>query len=41
MMAGGVDAVRFSLAEREELLFIIQNNGSTSLVLENLKIFTY
>ncbi|BAZ41002.1 AMP-dependent synthetase and ligase [Calothrix sp. NIES-4101] len=37
MMAGAVNAVRSSLAEREELLFIISNSGSTALVLENLK----
>ncbi|MBD6618585.1 long-chain fatty acid--CoA ligase [Komarekiella sp. 'clone 1'] len=37
MTAGGVDAVRSSQAEREELLFIIANSGSTALVLEDLK----
>jgi len=37
MTAGGVDAVRSSQAEREELLFIIANSGSTALVVENLK----
>ncbi len=37
MMAGAVNAVRSSLAEREELLYIIANSGSTALVLENLK----
>jgi long-chain acyl-CoA synthetase len=37
MMAGAVNAVRSSLAEAEELLFIIANSGSTALVLEDLK----
>ncbi len=37
MTAGGVDAVRSSQAEKEELLFIIANSGSTALVLEDLK----
>ncbi len=37
MMAGAVDAVRSSQAEKEELLFIIANSGSTALVLEDLK----
>ncbi|MBD2598633.1 long-chain fatty acid--CoA ligase [Nostoc spongiaeforme FACHB-130] len=35
--AGGVDAVRSSQAEKEELLFIIANSGSTILVIEDLK----
>lgn len=35
--AGGVDAVRSSQAEREEVLFIIANSGSTGLVVEDLK----
>ncbi|MBD2455041.1 AMP-binding protein [Nostoc sp. FACHB-87] len=35
--AGGVDAVRSSQAEKEELLFIIANSGSTILVVEDLK----
>jgi len=35
--AGGVDAVRSSQAEKEELLFIIANSGSTVLVIEDLK----
>ncbi|ALF54645.1 long-chain fatty acid--CoA ligase [Nostoc piscinale CENA21] len=35
--AGGVDAVRSSQAEKEELLFIIANSGSTVLVVEDLK----
>ncbi|MBD2513868.1 AMP-binding protein [Nostoc sp. FACHB-973] len=37
MTAGGIDAVRSSQAEKEELLFIIANSGSTALVLEDLK----
>lgn len=37
MTAGGVDAVRSSQAEKEELLFIIANSGSTALVVEDLK----
>ncbi len=37
MTVGAVDAVRSSQAEREELLFIITNSGSTVLVLEDLK----
>jgi long-chain acyl-CoA synthetase len=39
MAAGAVDAVRSSQAEKEELLFIIANSGSTALVLEDLKTF--
>ncbi len=39
MMAGAVDAVRSSQAEREELFFIISNSGSSGLVLEDLKTF--
>ncbi|MBD2774180.1 AMP-dependent synthetase/ligase [Iningainema tapete] len=39
MMAGAVDAVRSSQAEREELLFILANSGSTALVVEDLKTF--
>ncbi|MBD2447206.1 long-chain fatty acid--CoA ligase [Nostoc sp. FACHB-152] len=39
MTAGGVDAVRSSQAEKEELLFIIANSGSTVLVVEDLKTF--
>ncbi|MCC5640483.1 long-chain fatty acid--CoA ligase [Nostoc sp. CHAB 5844] len=35
--AGGVNAVRSSQAEKEELLFIIANSGSTVLVVEDLK----
>ncbi|MFN6487881.1 MULTISPECIES: AMP-dependent synthetase/ligase [unclassified Nostoc] len=37
MTAGGVDAVRSSQAEREELLFIIVNSGSSAIVVEDLK----
>ncbi|BAY63747.1 AMP-dependent synthetase and ligase [Calothrix brevissima NIES-22] len=37
MTAGGVDAVRSSQAEKEELLFIITNSGSTVVVVEDLK----
>lgn len=39
MMAGAVDAVRSSQAEKEELLYIIGHSGSTALVLEDLKTF--
>ncbi|MEH2244466.1 AMP-dependent synthetase/ligase [Nostoc sp.] len=39
MTAGGVDAVRSSQAEKEELLFIIANSGSTAIVVEDLKTF--
>ncbi|WP_427159552.1 AMP-dependent synthetase/ligase [Aliinostoc sp. HNIBRCY26] len=35
--AGGVDAVRSSQSEREELLFIVANSGSIALVVEDLK----
>lgn len=35
MMAGGVDAVRSSGADREELLYILSQSGSTGLVVEN------
>ncbi|PMB21132.1 long-chain fatty acid--CoA ligase [Fischerella thermalis CCMEE 5198] len=37
MTAGGVDAVRSSQADKEELLFIVANSGSTALVVEDLK----
>ena len=37
MTAGAVNAVRSSQAEKEELLFIIANSGSTALVVEDLK----
>ncbi|MEH2070725.1 MAG: AMP-binding protein [Nostoc sp.] len=37
MTVGGVDAVRSSQAEKEELLFIIANSGSTAVVIEDLK----
>ncbi|MFM7448478.1 MAG: long-chain fatty acid--CoA ligase [Leptolyngbyaceae cyanobacterium] len=36
MMAGAVNAVRSSQADRDELLFILQNSGSTGLVVEDL-----
>lgn len=39
MTAGAIDAVRSSQAEKEELLFIVANSGSTALVLEDLKTF--
>ncbi|MEH2420463.1 MAG: AMP-binding protein [Nostoc sp.] len=39
MTAGGVDTVRSSQAEKEELLFIIANSGSTAIVVEDLKTF--
>jgi long-chain acyl-CoA synthetase len=35
--AGGVDAVRSSQSEREELLYIVAHSGSTALVVEDLK----
>ncbi|MGH1394022.1 MAG: AMP-dependent synthetase/ligase [Trichormus sp.] len=35
--AGGVDAVRSSQAEREEVLYIIGHSGSTVLIVEDLK----
>ncbi|MEA5507645.1 long-chain fatty acid--CoA ligase [Halotia wernerae UHCC 0503] len=38
MTAGAIDAVRSSQAEKEELLFIVANSGSTVLVVEDLKI---
>ncbi|PSB02885.1 AMP-dependent synthetase/ligase [Merismopedia glauca] len=37
MTAGGVDAVRSSQAETEELLYIIENSGSKGLVVEDSK----
>lgn len=39
MTAGAVNAVRSAQAEREELLFIIANSGSTGLVVEDIKTF--
>ncbi|MBK1987132.1 long-chain fatty acid--CoA ligase [Sphaerospermopsis aphanizomenoides BCCUSP55] len=39
MTAGAVNAVRGAQAEREELLFIIANSGSTALVVEDIKTF--
>ncbi|MEG4336563.1 long-chain fatty acid--CoA ligase [Microcoleus sp. D3_18_C2] len=35
MMAGGANAVRGATADPEELLYIIQDSGSTALVVEN------
>jgi long-chain acyl-CoA synthetase len=35
MMAGGVDVVRSSGADREELLYILNHSGSTGLVVED------
>lgn len=37
MTAGAANAVRSSQAEREELLFILENSGSTGLVVEDQK----
>lgn len=37
MTAGAVDVVRSAQAEREELLFILENSGSTALVIEDSK----
>ncbi|MDJ0674580.1 MAG: long-chain fatty acid--CoA ligase [Calothrix sp. MO_167.B42] len=37
MMAGAVNAVRSSQAEREEVLYILAHSGSTVLVVENLQ----
>ncbi|WP_414575687.1 AMP-dependent synthetase/ligase [Anabaena sp. CCY 9402-a] len=37
LTAGGVNAVRSSQAEREELLYIVANSGSKALVVEDLK----
>ncbi len=37
MMAGAVDVVRGAQAEREELLFILADSGSTALVVEDCK----
>ncbi len=39
MTAGAVNAVRSAQAEREELLYIIANSGSTALVVEDIKTF--
>ena len=36
MTAGGVNVVRSSQAEREELLYILQDSDSTALVVENI-----
>ncbi|MEN9519907.1 MAG: long-chain-fatty-acid CoA ligase [Cyanobacteriota bacterium] len=37
MTAGGVDVVRSSAAEQQELIYILANSDSTSLIVENLK----
>lgn len=37
MMAGGADVVRSSQADREELLFILENSGSSALIVEDYK----
>lgn len=37
MTAGAADVVRSAQAEREELLYILENSGSKGLVVENLK----
>ena len=37
MTAGGVDVVRSSGAEQQELVYILEHSDSTSLVVENLK----
>ncbi|NEQ97667.1 MAG: long-chain fatty acid--CoA ligase [Cyanothece sp. SIO2G6] len=39
MAAGGADAVRSSIADRDELLYILENSGSTGLVVENVATF--
>ncbi len=38
MTAGAIDAVRSAQAEKEELLFIVANSGSTVLIVEDLKL---
>lgn len=37
IMAGAADVVRSSQADREELLYILENSGSTALVIEDYK----
>lgn len=39
MLAGAADIVRGAGADPEELLFILQDSGSTALILENLALF--
>jgi long-chain acyl-CoA synthetase len=39
MTSGAVNAVRSAQAEREELLFIIANSGSTAVIFEDIKTF--
>jgi long-chain acyl-CoA synthetase len=38
MTAGGVDVVRSASAEQQELIYILENSDSTSLVVENAKL---
>ncbi len=40
MTAGAANAVRGSLADRDELLFILANSGSKALIIENLATFS-
>lgn len=40
MMAGGVDVVRSSQADKEELLYIIEDSDSTMIVVEDSKTFS-
>ncbi|MEG4068646.1 long-chain fatty acid--CoA ligase [Microcoleus sp. Pol11C2] len=40
MMAGAANAVRGATADPQELLYIIQDSGSTALVVENLALLT-
>ncbi|MFB2975395.1 long-chain fatty acid--CoA ligase [Microseira sp. BLCC-F43] len=37
IMAGGANVVRSSLADKDELLYILENSGSNALVVEDLK----
>ncbi|MEM7553192.1 MAG: long-chain fatty acid--CoA ligase [Cyanobacteria bacterium P01_A01_bin.84] len=39
MTTGAINAVRSAQADREELLFIIENSGSTALVVEDMQTF--
>jgi long-chain acyl-CoA synthetase len=39
MTAGAANAVRSSQSERQELLYILENSGSTALVVEDIKTF--
>ncbi|MGL5076702.1 MAG: AMP-binding protein, partial [Waterburya sp.] len=38
MTAGGVDVVRSASAEQQELIYILENSDSTSLVVEDAKL---